>query len=437
MEQTYCGLQAGFAKVNITPDYSVGMSGFGNVRERRSRAVAEPIYATCIALREADNTVLLFTLDYLGISRDMWHDIRKAVLDATGIENAFFAATHSHTAPAWDDDEAGLRFQKDLLAALADAARQALADLAPAKAETVTTHVPNMAFVRHYLTADGTYAGSNFGSFENNPPVAHAAKADDSLVVVKFAREGKQNILLVNWAAHADRSSQIGYYNLAPSFPGPLRDRLEELTGDRVAYFTAASGNVNSGTQIPGEMENYGWREYGQALAQSAFEALPGLRPVEGSELRVTKKTTQVGVNHSWDHTLEQAKEVYDLWQAEGKAAGDALGKTYDFTSVYQASVIIARCTMGPDYPMEQGAFRIGNLGFIVGSYEMFTESGQDIRKRSPYETTFLVTGNHLYIPTEAAFDYRCYEADTCFFAKGTAELLVDNFVQMLEEIQS
>ena len=436
MAQTYTGLEAGFSKISITPDYPVGMSGYGNVRSRRNKAVAEPIYATCIALRQQQTTVLVFTLDFLGVSRDMWHEVRKTVLEATGVDNAFFAATHSHSAPAWDDDEVGLRYQKDFLQALAEAARQALADLAPATAQTVTTHVPAMAFVRHYLTADGTYAGSNFGSFENNPPVAHAAEADDSLVLVRFCREGKPNILLVNWAAHADRSSQIGYYNLAPSFPGPLRDRLEELTGDRVAYFTAASGNVNSGSSIPGEMENYGWREYGQALAEAAFAAMPDLQPVAGNDLQVTKRTSCIAVNHSWDHKLEQAQQVYDLWQTEGKAAGDELGKTYDFTSVYQASVIIARCTMGEDYPMEQGAFRIGDLGFAVGSYEMFTESGKDIRARSPFKTTFLVTGNHLYIPSAAAFDYRCYEADTCFFAKGCAEQLADTFLEMLHEIK-
>ena len=43
-------LYAGFAKVNITPDYPCGLHGYGNVSKRLHEAVLEPIFATCIAL---------------------------------------------------------------------------------------------------------------------------------------------------------------------------------------------------------------------------------------------------------------------------------------------------------------------------------------------------------------------------------------------------
>jgi hypothetical protein len=46
------------------------------------------------------------------------------------------------------------------------------------------------------------------------------------------------------------------------------------------------------------------------------------------------------------------------------------------------------------------------------------------------------MTGNSSYIPSEKSHDYRCYEADTGFYLKGTAELLVDNYVEMLKKIQ-
>ena len=77
---------------------------------------------------------------------------------------------------------------------------------------------------------------------------------------------------------------------------------------------------------------------------------------------------------------------------------------------------------------LETNAFRVGGVGFTTGTYEMFSDAGIYIRENSPYEFTFLLTGNSGYIPSDAAFNYRCYEADTGFFARGTAEMLAENY---------
>ena len=86
--------------------------------------------------------------------------------------------------------------------------------------------------------------------------------------------------------------------------------------------------------------------------------------------------------------------------------------------------------------PPETNAFRVGGVGFTTGTYEMFSEGAIHIRKNAPYEYVFLLTGNSGYIPSDAAFNYRCYEADTGFFARGTGELLADNYLEMLQKVQ-
>lgn len=85
---------------------------------------------------------------------------------------------------------------------------------------------------------------------------------------------------------------------------------------------------------------------------------------------------------------------------------------------------------------MEINAFRVGGVGFTTGTYEMFSEAGIFIKANSPYEYTFLLTGNSGYIPSEKAFGYRYYEADTGFFAKGTAEKLADKYIEIRNEIK-
>ena len=81
-------------------------------------------------------------------------------------------------------------------------------------------------------------------------------------------------------------------------------------------------------------------------------------------------------------------------------------------------------------------AFSIGGIGFITGTYEMFSENARYIRANSPFETTFVILGCSGYIPSEDAFGYNAYEAVSATHVKGTAEKLAEQFVTMLNEVK-
>ena len=149
-----------------------------------------------------------------------------------------------------------------------------------------------------------------------------------------------------------------------------------------------------------------------------------------------TRLVYEAPVDHSWDHMLEQANEVYDLWKTVGKPEGDALGKTYGFTSSYQSRDIRIRAAMGPTTEIVLNAFRIGDMGFITSPNEVFSTVGIHVRLHGPFENTFIITGNARYLPCMAAYEYRSYESDTGLFAKGTAEKVADTFVEMLEKVR-
>ena len=57
-EQAPAGLQIGYAKINITPDYSVGLSGYSNASERPSNGFVTYIFATCIAVTGIINRII-------------------------------------------------------------------------------------------------------------------------------------------------------------------------------------------------------------------------------------------------------------------------------------------------------------------------------------------------------------------------------------------
>ena len=431
-------LLAGFAKIDMTPDYPVGLAGYSDAEKRIHEMVVEPVYATCIALTEGEETILVFTIDNCACDRGTAEKIRAAVTEATEIpdEKIFCSATHGHNCPAvWGYN--GSRFAQQLYAACAVAAKEALADRAPSKMLAAKKEFPGMNFVRHFMTANGTPAGSNFGTFKDNPAVGYLSEPDKQMVLIKFEREGfKKPILMVNWQGHPDRGGEIGRFNIAPSYPGPLRDTLSALSGCLVAFFTGSDGNTNIDSRVAADKHNLNWREYGVKMAELAYSFLPELQEIEGSGIAYKREMVEVDVDHSWDHMVPQADEVFALWKSTDKKTGDVLAKQYNFTTVYQARAIRNRAKMGKTTVLEINAFRIGGIGFTTGTYEMFSEAGIEIKKRSPYAITFELTGNSTYVPTDKAYNYRCYEADTSFYARGTAEKLVDRYIAMLEEIK-
>ena len=95
------GLQVGYAKINITPDYSVGLSGYSNASDRPSNGFVTYIYATCIAVTEGEETILMITLDNIAMEHKAAEQFRSAIMEKTGIpgDKIFFGATHSHSCP--------------------------------------------------------------------------------------------------------------------------------------------------------------------------------------------------------------------------------------------------------------------------------------------------------------------------------------------------
>jgi len=58
-------------------------------------------------------------------------------------------------------------------------------------------------------------------------------------------------------------------------------------------------------------------------------------------------------------------------------------------------------------------AFRIGDLGITSIPFEVFTETGLEIKAKSPFKDTFtieLANGSHGYLPTPRQIDLGGYE---------------------------
>lgn len=431
------GLQIGFAMEDITPNFTVGISGYSDADTRKnSDGFQDYVYITCIAAKEDEEIVLFYTMDTSAISDNRAAGFREYISAAVGIpgDRMFFGATHTHNGPDHSDNQYNNWIKDKMIKVTQDA----IADLSAATIYATSTQTEKMTFVRHYKMADGTYSGANFGNWSIDC-VDYATEADEEMQIVKFDRadESKKDVLLVNFQAHNDHAKAIGYNSISAGYTGAIRDELKASSGCEVAFFMGASGNLNPESRIAADKHNLQCKDYGKKLGQIAYAALENLEPVEGSGIAVTNYTLDAEVDHSWDHMLGEAQEVYNMWKTVGKSAGDALGATYGFTSSYQARAIISRASMEATKPIAQGAFRIHDLGFIAGGYEMFCENGMAVKDASPYKYTFIIQGNSGYIPSEMCYTtYRSYEADTGYYAKGVAEALQNKYIEMLKSIQ-
>lgn len=436
------GLQVGYGRESITPDFSVALGGYSDQETRKSSGFFDYIYATCIAMTEAEETVLLFTMDLLRTDTPYTEAARQAITEATGIpkDHILFGATHTHSGPSTSFTDSGTAAYRTLyMSAVVKAAQAALADRAPASVHATKTVVENMNFVRHYLLEDGTYAGANFGDFDASPIKEHAAEADDEMILVQFQREGedKQDILLMNWQAHPCYTNEIGYNNISADFIGKVRSKVETDTGMHFAYFTGAAGNLVTSSKIEAEDPGLNLTAYGESLAQAAIDALSTMTPVEGSGVKSVQEDFTYDYDHSYDGMVSQAQQVYDLWKSTNITTGNLKAKEYGFSSVYQARAIIDRANKPLTGTMELNAVSVAGIGFVTAPFEMFAVNGMYIKERSPFDITLVCTSSTQgYIPSSDAFAYHSYEADTGFYAQGCAEATAEKLVEMLSDLQ-
>lgn len=410
------GLQVGFGRTNITPGYSVALQG-GNYKNRMSTGVLDTLYATCIALKSGDETVLLYTIDVKLMTGSFVEPMKMAISMKTGIpqNNIFLSATHTHSGPAvrysWDGSE---RYLMEFNDNVVGAAELALKDLTAATMSAGGVMTEGLAYVRHYILADGSIGGPNFGK-DNMPRKEHVRAADAELQLVKFDREGKKDILMMGFGAHCTMNGQETDLMLSADFPAPTRDAIENKGEMLVAFFQGASGDQVPSSSVDSKSTN-DYRQHGQKLAQYALDALPTLKAVEGDKISFANQTMTYATNKK------------------------DLDKTENFNGRFEQKWIETRKSLPPTRDMVLRAVTVGNLGFVFAPYEMFGEQGRYIKDNSPCDVTLIATcgeGNNSYLAaSKGGFEYNSYEAQVCYYAEGVAEQAAKDFVDILTQLK-
>ncbi|MBR2616061.1 MAG: hypothetical protein IKC69_05230 [Clostridia bacterium] len=223
--------QAGFARVDVTPPLGNPLAGY--FVERYADGILDPIELNALAMNDGENTVLVITGDFIYVMESFATPLRKQISEATGVpaDHIMVHGLHQHTTIRLGNrtnlpmahtvkDTAYL----DLVARkYCDVARMAIADLAPATCGTASGETAEpISFIRRYRMKDGS-SRTNPGCL-NPDVVGPIGEADNTVRLVRFFREGKKDIALLNFSTHPD---VIGGNKYSADWPGFAR-RLTE-----------------------------------------------------------------------------------------------------------------------------------------------------------------------------------------------------------------
>ena len=468
--EKYEGLQVGFARESILPDSMGVQIAGGDAKARIADGYRDEIAATCIAIREGGETILLYTIDFITVDKHVY-TAQADIASATGIDprNIILNTTHTHSGVSIRSDWEGAdAYREKYRAATVTAAQNALADLSPAEMYYGSTMTENMVFVRHYLKQDGTTYGNGHGAYYGDVGELkeHLYPADEELQVIKFARpaEDKKDVILMNLGAHATMMNSIAITTISADWPFNARSYVEyaidengmpdteQPTDYLCAVFEAAAGDQIPNSKIPG-IAPYGnkYPEFGNKIGEYCMRVVNGeMTKAEGSGIQIkmqkyTAPSMREGVEDI--QRLMQAKELVALASQVGgysQPQVTAKVKEYGFEDYLAASGLVSRANNPETYSMELHTMTIDGVSFIFAPYEMFGVSGREIKDNSPFDMTFVVTcsenslGYHMgYLPHEYACEENFYEYDVTKFARGTAEDLAKTYVQMLTEMKS
>ena len=439
-------LLAGFGRADVTPGYPIPLRGYGNSIKRMSERILDHIYLTCVAFTDADGeTALLFSVDASAPGTPSTPRFRPAVSRAVGVpvDHIILAGTHSHSGPdlactEWDRLEEYLQLTEN---AYVQAAREAMADRAPARILAASAETEKLNHVRRYVLENGTYAGDNYGDFKSAPIARHESEPDRRMQLVKLVREGKPDVLLVNFQVHQTLTGGMQNRDLSADITGAMRRIVERELGCRMAYFTGGAGNLNPTSRIPGEaltpMKDL--QVNGQAIAGYALRAEGTYRELGPGRVSVRQRVRQFDANHAGDGKLELARALWDEYQQTGdRPAVTKKARAAGLNSVYHAEAILINAQLPPTQEMELNAFSVGELAFCCAPVEMFDSTCRTIMDPSPFAVTFMVTCCHEakdYVPAMIGYEHGGYSADSSRFTAGTAEKMAEQFRQMLDEL--
>jgi len=268
-------LRAGVARIDITPEGPVWLTGYGN-RTHPSTGVAQRIWAKALAIEDSQkNTVVVVTTDLVGLPRSITDLVSARVLKAHGLERGhlLFNSSHTHAGPVVqgnlptmfelppEDAARVAEYSRKLTDHLFNVISAALGDLAPAEIAYASGSV-GFAMNRRRSTSKGVEIGVNSaGPVDHSVPVLRVASPDGKLRAILFA-----------YACHGTTLTG-DFYQIDGDYAGYAQNDLEKSHPGATALFML----LCAGDQNPNPRGTLALTEqHGKTLADEVSRLIQG-----------------------------------------------------------------------------------------------------------------------------------------------------------------
>jgi hypothetical protein len=420
-------LLAGFGETDITPRKPVSLKGY--YYERLSTGVHDPLAARAMAVSDGRNRAVLCVLDLVYIHDAIVHEARRAVEERCGLpgDQLLLSCVHTHTGPDCQQEEA---YAATLPLKIAEAVEQSLTELKPVTFRIALGEERTVAFVRRYRMKDGSVR-TNPGIL--NPEVeAPLGTPDYALTALATYENGAPTGGVVHYGLHCDT---VGGTEISADWTHYVRECLREKFGPDTALLTpiGTAGDINHWNVFEAVNER-GFAEterIGCAIGAAAAQALEHAEPVKFGPVRAGRKALEAALRSPSEEELAEAHRIMDEAPPEG----------VDFTmDRVEALRRIRVAERGPTASLDITALTFGKVAFVGLPCELFTELGRDIKARSPFPYTVVVTLSDAsigYVGPREAFETGAYEMTSTLLQPGMGERLADTAVRLLGELYS
>ncbi|MBM3859498.1 MAG: hypothetical protein FJ395_07610 [Verrucomicrobia bacterium] len=408
---------AGAATSNITPWLGDGLVGnFGTPPP--AKHVHDELYARCFVLDDGATRIALVVADNIYISREVLDDAKRQITEATGItgERILISGTHTHSSVSarWKNplqpEKEFTEYQRFVAHRISDGVRCAVNNLQPARVAWGTVDVPGQVFCRRWLMKPGTELFNPFGEPEqakmnpgDSPNLLKPASPVDPQIgfLALQTLDGRPLGLLANYSLHYVGGT--GPSHISADYFGMFCDRIQELLGaDRqdppfvAAMSNGTSGNINNRDQSQPRVRRPPYEQMrfvANECAQAVFRQYKNLVWQDAAPLAMRQGELELAVRKPTPAQLAHAKKVLseperrDKFPHERNYAGKAIQQ---LESPKTVRVILQ-------------AVRIGELGISAIPFEVFSETGLELKARNPFKPSFTVSfgnGGYGYLPT-------------------------------------
>ena len=449
-------LKVGYSQIVANPPLGIDISGY--YIKRVASGFLDDIEVSAMVLSLGDKEIVLVAIDTLYLANYVVDEYKALIQEKSGIDkdNVMLCSSHTHTGPytmltdrCEVDEKLILNYKNYLGDKIAEAVANAKADQKETKVGYSVCPVPaKVAYIRRYKMKDGSTFTCPPINDEN---IDHAiGELDKRVNIVRFTREGADDVVLLNYGVHADTTNGD---KISADWPGWMRKTVEKaLDGTRCMFFPGAEGDVGSTNVFPSggdmndteisfdnEMKSPGMARFiGRAMAGCVLQVYDKVNYVDVEDINFINKELKVKANNPKTEDMPLArkyKEYYDTGRS------DLIPYTaMELTTVVAEALRMVRLENGPEYfNVPLAGVKIGPIALVGIPGEPFTDIGVEIIDTEGWDMIMpcgLTNGYIGYFPNEEAYKEGGYEARTSQFAPGVAQNIINGAKELLGELK-